>query len=85
MLSFMRANASAANFGGQFPLHRSGSPHVLDYLYWPVLMTRSAESKVSSLLGSEALSKPFDIRRGPQPTVKAPVTFTLSWLRKSDL
>lgn len=49
MLSFMRAIASAANFGGQFTLHRSGSPHVLDSLSWPVLMTKSAESKVRFL------------------------------------
>lgn len=45
----MRAIASAANFGGQFTLHRSGSPHVLDSLSWPVLMTKSAESKVRFL------------------------------------
>ncbi|KAK7322003.1 hypothetical protein VNO80_33871 [Phaseolus coccineus] len=37
------------------------------------LILASADDKVcgvkSSLLGSEALSKPFDIRRGPQPTL----------------
>lgn len=42
---------NAANFGGQFTLHRRGSPHVLDSLSWPVLMTNSnsAESKVRFL------------------------------------
>lgn len=40
---------NAANFDGQFTLHRSGSPHVLDSLSWPVLMTKSAESKVRFL------------------------------------
>ncbi|CAJ1972205.1 unnamed protein product [Sphenostylis stenocarpa] len=58
----MRANASAANFGG----------HAND---------KFCKVK-SSLLGSEALSKLFDIRRGSRSTIEAPVTFTLSWLIK---
>lgn len=54
--------------------------------FYPLSMLRSLEVYHApvSVIPTGALT--FVVgKKFPQPTVKAPVTFTLSWLRKSDL